>query len=624
MVTGLQIRTKGNMPGIHFIHDTGSDLKGREPLLLQTVKSLLHEEWFRQRILLTEDDTFLCYTYHPAYPVEIFENDDLLISIEGRLYGEDPAGVESKIRELTGYMFDDGDSGNGSIGSWIGSVEGDFVIFAKHKPSGRICIANDALGRLPLYYSRIGKRLIVSREMRFITDIFNDRCFDRTALAQYLLLGYMPGGKTLIENISRLEPASLVRIDPVEEKSEISSLFQYDFSDKELEGSSLDSITEGLTEIFYRACGDRAGRDGTNILSLSGGLDSRALAAGLCGMDLSFRGVTFLDHYKTAALDISIAEKIASTMGFDWHLFDLGPPTGSDLLRLLRSKSGMNSLGMGFSIPLFDQLRSRWGEKITFFTGEGGEILKPDSRPYKKMKDIDDLTNHLLERNSILSLEQTAAVTGIESDYIYGSIRDYLEQTPENDLAMKYLHFMVCGRNLKWTSEGEDRNRFFLWTVSPFFSPRFFRYVMSIPESAKSNYKLYRSFLMRISPRTAAIDNANWNLPIMSNRYMMYIYGRKLFYRLPPSLKLFIRKRMKHSNDLLDSYQEGSALMKCFREQAYGCEAVGDYLSSKEIEALLPGLNKSAFDHIFTLTSLIEDITTGTSSLSRYLDNDLT
>ena len=202
------------MPGIHFIHDTGNDLKGREPLLLQTVKSLLHEEWFRQRTLLTGNDTFLGYTYHAAYPVEIFENDDLLISIEGRLYGKNPAGIESKIRELTGYMFDETSSDDGPIGSWIGSVEGDYVIFAMHKPSGRICIVNDALGRLPLYYSRVGKRLVVSREIRFITDILNNRCFDRTALAQYLLLGFMPGGKTLMENISRLEPASLIRIEP--------------------------------------------------------------------------------------------------------------------------------------------------------------------------------------------------------------------------------------------------------------------------------------------------------------------------------------------------------------------------------------------------------------------------
>ncbi len=632
------------MPGIHFYYDADRELGSREPLLLQSVKSLLHEDWHRQKTLMSTDSIFLGYTYHPNYPIEKFENTDFLICMEGKFYGESASRVDSKLAELTTLLYGNSNSSDtgpespgyvkARITEWLLDTDGDFVIFILHKSTGQVCILNDSLGRLPLYCSRIGSKLIVSREIRFITDTSNNTCLDRMAIAQYLLLGFMPGGKTLVENVTRLEPATIIWITPADDKPTIRNLYSHDFSSKEHEGKSMDEIASEMTSLFCKACGDRAATcnegaiPGTvhadvNVLATSGGLDSRSVAAGLARMEVPFYGATFLDHFKTAAPDVVVAREIARTLGFDWKLFPLDQANGSDVLRLLRMKSGMNFLGMSFSMPLFDQIRDTWGGNITYFTGEGGGLLIPDNRPFRKMKNLDDLTSHLIERNCILSLEQTASITGIESDYIFDSIRDYLDACPETDLAMKYVHFIVCERNLKWTAEGEDRNRFFFWTVTPFNSLKFFHFVMNVPDFMKSKHRLYREFLLRLSPRAAALNNSNWNLPIAGKKYLIYMYARELYYRMPARLKSLVRRKMKFSTDLIGPYSQGSGIMMCFRDQMYGCEATSDYLSSEEIEILLPSLNKFAFDHIFTVASLIEDLSSGQSSLVKYLNSDL-
>jgi hypothetical protein len=58
-------------------------------------------------------------------------------------------------------------------------------------------------------------------------------------------------------------------------------------------------------------------------------------------------------------------------------------------------------------------------------------------------------------------------------------------------------------------------------------------------------------------------------------------------------------------------------------EQFEGCEAVPEYLSQESVASILPSLGARAFDHLFTVSSLIEDITCGESTIERYEGIDL-
>lgn len=623
------------MPGIHFYYDPCGNLDRKEDLLLHSARSLLHEEWFILKTLVSRRGCFLGATYHPKYPVAIYENNEFFICLEGMIYGESPLGVDAKLSDLADILFRNPPRSRERARDWLLATDGDFVIFIQHKKTGSICILNDALGRLPLYYRHESGRLALSRESRFITNLDNRVEFDRLAIAQYLLLGFMPGDKTFFDGVYRLEPATLISIDPegcadspandrsggeaaAGSGSRVSfhRLFSLDFSARRGREMDAGACAARLAEIFRKACLGRADEAGVNVLSLSGGPDSRAVASALASGKAPFQCATFLGPSGEDAADAKTAEAVAGILGVPWRLFKYGPALGSDALRLLRMKNGGDHLGMSFSMGLFDTIREAWGDRVTFFTGAGGSLVVPDNRPAGRFAGTDELAGHLISRNAILTPAQASAVTGLHGDRIRESIADYLASCPEHGMSDKYLHFIVCGRDMKRTAEGEDRNRFFFWTVAPFNSLMVIDHAMNCPDGVKSKHRLYREFLSLLSPKAAALEFVGGMTP---DRGGIRIPGL----RLPGTLRNLFGKREKTTSGPGGRLDGRSAVVRCLMEQFEGCDAVPEYLSQEAVASIMPSLGAHAFDHLFTVSSLIEDITCGESTIERYAGIDL-
>ncbi|MBU8922812.1 MAG: hypothetical protein KOO63_13425 [Bacteroidales bacterium] len=619
------------MPGIHLYHSGRNGLGGLEDLALRSAESLVHGDDYKLKTIVSTDNCFIGATYHPAYPVTTFENDDFLIILEGMIYGMSHAKIDRRLASLSSALYPGGrPAATGSLkraAAWILDTDGDFIILIMHRASGHITILNDALGRLPLYIHNDAGRLVISREIRFISSLLGDIGFDRNGIAQYLLLGFMPGNGTFLEDIFRAGPGTVIRAGQVEENGphrvSIDMTRTFDFSIRKHRGRDLGICSTDLVDIFKTACRDRSSGDNTPVLAMSGGLDSRAVGAALRAEKIEVRGATFIDHLGIAAKDVDIAAEIADVLDIEWKLFEPGPATGNDVLKLLRIKSGDNSLGMSFAVPLFDSIRDSWGDRITYFTGEGGGLMFPDNRPYRQMKGIDELTSHLLSRNSVLPISRVSEITAIPEDDIRQSVSAILGSYPELDPAMKYIHFMICERDMKWSFDAEDRNRFWFWSVSPFNSAPFLDYVMNCPDEMKSGYRLYREFLMKLSREAASIKNVNWNIPISGSKYRLYLAARDIYYRFPQALKTFIKGKMKYDYVTVGPYDQDSALMTCFKTQLERCPAIGSIVSMPWIKQRVPGMNKYSFDHLFTVTSLIEDLVTGRSTLSEFDDTGL-
>ncbi|MBN1165037.1 MAG: hypothetical protein JXB45_10700 [Candidatus Krumholzibacteriota bacterium] len=611
------------MPGISFIHKPGGGLLSRQSASLSALDSLLHESWIGRRILISTDQHFLGYTDHPQYPVTSFQDDEYFICLEGRIYDLAPSAVPSSLLALAPDLFDNSGRAPEKLSRWLLNTDGDFVIFVLHRESGEVRIINDALARLPLYWREGAGTLLVSRELRFITRFQGEFSCDRMALAQYLLLGFPLGKRTLLEHTYRLPPASLIRSGDKYSGASIVSFLDFNYQTEFDPRRGLSEAAEGMTPLFVEACRKLADPLEPNILTLSGGLDSRSVAAALNGNGIDFSAVTFLDHHRTAAADVDIARQLSRVLDFPWKLYPVEKATGAEVLKLLRMKNGMNFLGMSFSIPYFKAIREDWGERITYFTGEGGGLSIPDTRPFRKVADLDALTRFLWETNHIVPLETAATLTGLKSSAVFEEIRAHLAAYPESDMAAKYVHFIAQQRNLKWTSEGEDRNRFYFWTVSPFNTVRFFDFVRHCPARLKARHRLYRQFLLRLSSPAAAVNNANWGLPLSSRKYLFYLYARDLYYILPAGWKKLVRGWLKHTHETIAPYPADSPAAQCFQRQLDGCREIGEALSLAGIARHRQGLSKFGFDHLFTLTSLIEDLSGKPSSIEEYRDRGM-
>ena len=140
------------MPGISFIYDLNGNLKQKESEILHSLKSMLHNERYKYKVLFHENSYFLGYTKYKEYPITSFENDEFYIYFEGQIYGKDHQTLNTELNDLAKNIFHNQDNGNEQVAEWLLNTDGDFIIFILHKYSHRISLINDAFGRLPLYY----------------------------------------------------------------------------------------------------------------------------------------------------------------------------------------------------------------------------------------------------------------------------------------------------------------------------------------------------------------------------------------------------------------------------------------------------------------------------------------
>jgi asparagine synthase (glutamine-hydrolysing) len=451
--------------------------------------------------------------------------------------------------------------------------------------------------------------------LRFITDFLDLKRFDRMALAQHLLIGYPLGERTLLEDVRRLPPATSITISTARARIDIGHHDRFNCEVKTDERRDVRENAAELVDLFSRSCAARAVPDGKTVVSLSGGFDSRAIAACFHKTGIPYRCATFLDPGGRAAPDAGIAREVARRFGAEWELFSLGAPPASDALRLLRMKNGMNPLYMSFLLAFLERIRRSWGSDVVFVSGEIGDRLLPDRRPSVDFSGVPELVEHLISQDPKFSLEMVSALTALDPADILAEVRDHISSYPEQQYIQKYVHFVTYERIFKWLTEGEDRNRCFFWSATPYSAFEFFDAAMRCPDEQKSYYGLYREFLLRLSPEAAAVEHAGTGETVTSDRFKTV---RKAlgFLQADPDL----RRRLQTVMGPPQGYELDPMTIGFLRDQVARCDPIFEYLSAPALREIVDhpaNYTKESIDLLFTVTATIEERLTGKSVLER-------
>lgn len=601
------------MPGFSFIYHQNGGLRAREPSRTTALNALLHDARYERKVLRQDDYYFFASTGYPEYPFEVFQSADVSIYLEGYLYGTNLAQRKVKLAELTEFAFGKCADDRERTARWLSTCDGDFVIMLFNDKTGDVVIVNDVFSQLPLYCYRTPDTLIVSRELRFIANGMNTVRFDRMALAQYLLFGFPLGTRTLLDNVERVAPGTRLFMRRDEPTIHIDRLYQLNVESNRRSQSSIRDDAVALVELFTQACQARRLPGMEYVLSLSGGMDSRCVGGGLHQAGIPFHCVTFLDHVGNAARDIPVARRLAQSFEADWRLYELGPPTSSDVLKLLRIKNGMNPLGMSFLLPFLKAVRNSFELPVFFLTGGGFGGTLPDARSPIPPTTLDTLVEFIVAQNSKFSLQDVSALTGFTCNEILDELRHQFLDYPEQAWGEKYEHFWIAERGLKWHGEGEDRNRCYFWSTAPFNQIDFFNYVLACPDEQKSNFGLYREMLRLLAPATIGIEHPGYGAPVASPEFKTGRRVAKLLATRPER-----RKELQEKLGVVRHYESDSTIPRYLSRQLIDGDAIFEYLSA---DALHRTVEHSAdygadeLDHLFTLTSIIEDLTTGKSVL---------
>jgi asparagine synthase (glutamine-hydrolysing) len=382
----------------------------------------------------------------------------------------------------------------------------------------------------------------------------------------------------------------------------------------------VEKNAKDLVPIFLEACKNRVDQNAKNLISLSGGLDSRAIAAGLHASKIPCYAVTSPEpNWRPVFGSLSeteIANQLTNLLNIECKNYDIMIPKAVNLLTLLKIKNGLVYLAHGFLTRYLNELREKsptW--PINLFTGHGGDVSFTNLS--FDIPDIDFCVRGILRVKGRFPLHIIATLTKLKEEEIINEIRNILTSYPEKDPSLKLAHFLFFENNAKFSFEIEDVNRFYFWTVAPFYSVPFFKHIFNCSDKNKEKLALYREFLFAISPATAAISNSNWGCSILSKKFKILQYILYLSFKYP-KLRRFI-KRIYDKRAY--NYKDNSKIIQCIRQQVRDCSEITNFLSSDVTEKILNDCSEyshEGIDNLLTITSLMEETLCNRSTLNKY------
>ena len=482
-------------------------------------------------LLFSNNDISILRTRKANYPVSLHTLDSTkLLVVDGKVYDR---SLESLVSEVSTCCR----IGPATLDKFLFDLDGEFFVYLIDLNSNTLHIYGDHLNRLPLYYGRRGMQWMVSRDIYHLQSFISSE-IDRLNLAEYLVLNYNLENRTLFSNIYSLQIDEYLRVNLSRGEIEVlQRRFSYPAPIESTTKRITPEFIDRMADSFIQSCERRSGSK--SVLSLSGGMDSRSVAAGLRRAGVTFVAATFEDEDGTATNDVLIAEEIAKLLNVDWTKIELKNESFSkDVSRAVRFKLGIQPSRLYFLYQYCEKIRDVYGENITFFTGDGGDKVFPDLTSGISFNDNQKLLNHILNEHCEFSPRQASLLVGVSEFDLRDQFRRAIERLPGNNSKLKYEQFILRGRMKRYIFEGEDRNRSFYWSTTPFLSKSFYSLMMSIDRELKADEGLYSLFIARLDPAIGLIRSEKYSRGNI-------IIGKKIYSFLKNASNVLLSRKYK-------------------------------------------------------------------------------
>lgn len=167
--------------------------------------------------------------------------------------------------------------------NFISKLRGQFSIFYYDTNLGCAYLIRDRLGQKPLYYTSDNDSISFSSNLVSLVKSFDySKSLNESSIDEYLVYGVVASPRTIFENFYKVEPATILKFNFVENKIEISKNKYWELEDyidnKPFHLDNFFTILEESVQI-------RAQADVPIASFLSGGLDSTTITKFLSKMD---------------------------------------------------------------------------------------------------------------------------------------------------------------------------------------------------------------------------------------------------------------------------------------------------------------------------------------------------
>ncbi|MGD0335616.1 MAG: hypothetical protein ABSB18_00745 [Candidatus Omnitrophota bacterium] len=172
----------------------------------------------------------------------------------------------------------------------------------------QLLLINDTLGLSPMYTYRIKEGFLFSNQAEPIVWMNEDNRIDYSSIAEFLVYGFVPNGKTFIRGLNNQPPGTIIRID----KTKLSVNKYANFKSMKGKKAIQRQKIKITNEVFNEGVRIRVNK-GRVFSELSGGWDTRFVLGNLMKLD---KEVSLFTE-NLCEEDVIISKKIAKKMKLD-------------------------------------------------------------------------------------------------------------------------------------------------------------------------------------------------------------------------------------------------------------------------------------------------------------------
>ncbi|MEG2929607.1 MAG: asparagine synthase-related protein [Oscillospiraceae bacterium] len=420
-----------------------------------------------------------------------FQNDENIVILEGVIFNKADmmhqfesweAAMLSTIKKKSDEFFLD----------FRGMFSG--AIYDKKK--NEWIIFTDQLGEKAVFYYIEDGRIIVGSQLNYVTDTMKKlniaRTIDEKAFEAFMMYGNFIDDRTGIESVMRLYPGEYIKISDKGE-CQVCSYYKAEVpvNEKILPEEAIEQLDRAFKQSMQRAINKNSEYGYTNILDISGGLDSRIIA--FTAKALSMKNAIMINYSQSKSDETKVAQIVANQLGYDFYYKSLDNASFMyEIDDILKMNSGTAwYYGITGGKQFLETLDSKSGIEFTGILGDmhdGGMILnnyyeRPTFKykPFRASKFVD------------FDIESKA-----------------LEKFKRNETFWFYTRGMIAGMSTFLTRQN------FLEPFTPFGDVEFMEVYLSIPCKMRVDGCLMRRWLVSKYPIAGQIKYAATGISVTS------------------------------------------------------------------------------------------------------------
>lgn len=412
-----------------------------------------------------------------------------------------------------------------NFGEKLKGLNGIFLFAIYDTRAHKLIICNDRYGFKLLYCCDRGDYLLFASEIKAILqDKSFTRSVDLEAMTEFFSFGYVLGDKTLVEGVKLLPPASIFNYS--NGKMEIKQYWNWNRI-KKIGISDEDEILNELGRLWLQAVERRVHGDVRIGLSLSGGLDSRAIASAISHKHYPIHAVTF---GRKGCDDYKIAKKVCEKLGIEHHFVEITAEKWfSHIEKTVWLADGQLSVVHQHSWDAVDIMKEYIDIHLPGLGAAfiGGIYLTREIMSTKELDQYIDIIFRLMNCGQIeiegeenfYNQKVLSSVKGLSKRMVVKNVREVISDPQYSD------YFFINNKNRRWSLMGLVCSQIKLDNRLPFFDNNFVEFVYSLPNELRFNHYIYNKMLLKFFPET--FKHIPWQktgLPIVSHKITQKVH----------------------------------------------------------------------------------------------------